>query len=172
MGIDLISLASFGTGLIDSGFSYSANREQAKISKKTLSEQIKEYQAQRGQLEEAYSYKNKLIGDIYGRRMDETRTAFGNKEFGINRKTEDTAGRTGLAYSGTVEEKGEYEMSTLKDEFASSLNQLKDTLASTQFQSTMERDKVLSDLDITISGLKGQKRAAKAADDQKFLGIF
>ncbi len=179
-------VATIGLDMFEGWLDFSSEKKQAKISRKTLAEQIKLYQEQKQKLASAYDQKQRLISGIYGRRIQETEGIFETKTKAfqsegeeLSRGIEDQKARTGLAFSGTAEEKGEFATEKFKLgaesahlQFSSSLNQLRDTLSSAKFQTRMERDKVFSDLDITIAGLKGKKKQARAKEKEKFLGIF
>jgi len=185
-GIDPLSIAMFAGDLIGGYGSFSANKDKAQKTERMLERQIAMYGQQREDLAKAYEYKKGLIGDIYGRRIDETKDLFGTKIKGfqlgketLNKDIENKKAATGFAYSGTVDEMGEsatekfdLNVGEQRQQFASNLSQLKDTLSSAQFQNTMERDQVLSNIDITIEGLIGQEKAAHSATKERYLGIF
>ena len=181
-----LDLAIFAADLVGGYGEFSANKKKAQMTERQLERQMAMYGQQRDQLAKAYEYKRGLIGDIYGKRIEETKDLFGTEIKGfqlgketLNKDIENKKAATGFAYSGTVEEMGEsatekFDLNVVeqRQRFASNLSQLKDTLSSAQFQNTMERDQVLSNIDITIEGLRGQEAAAHSASKEKYLGIF
>jgi hypothetical protein len=148
MAIEL--LTSFGMDILSGWADWSASREQGKISRETLEQQIALYNKQKKQLIEAYGQRDKLMTDVFGNEIRKT-----------SRILEEQKAKTGLAFSGSAEEYGKFETDKLRSD-----------IGQAKFQSRMEREKILSDIDITIKGLEGQKRQAEAMENEKFLGIF
>jgi len=169
---------AIGSGL----FSYEANRKKYKAQRKALKEQINLYGQQREDLSEAFELRKRLLDKSTAQREDEAKGLFKikTKEFqleggNINRGEENAAAKTGLAYSGTVEDLGDRKREGFQlgvdeagESFQSSLAQLKDNLAQLQLKNTTERDKTLSDIDITIHGLKAERKAI----GKKQVGFF
>ena len=137
-------------------------------------------------LVEAYEAKGDIITDIYGTRIQSTKDLFKEQTTATNimgkeltYNVEESKARTGLAFSGSATRRGETEQDKFRSgvrtqglQYRSQLDELKNRYRAEEFENKFEKDKVLSDLDISLANLRGQKRQAEAQENQKFLGIF
>jgi len=170
--LPFIAAASFGLSLWEGISGADDQRDQAKYMKESIGKEMELLRKQRGELSSQYDIKGEQVRDQYGNRMTSLLEKVNQNVLKTEESKRDSTARTGLSYSGTIQRKAEIETTSQRRAGATGQKSLLNSFNSNMLDLSMSETREMGGIDQRLAGLEGQYKAADAAEDTKFLGIF
>ena len=169
---EILTGLSIGASLWEGISSAGDQREQANAQKESILREMKLLREQKDQLRSQYGIKRGYVTDQYGNRVETLLDKVSQQMLQTREATRDSVARSGLSYSGTIERKKDISTRALRN-----VNQIGQKGLHLDFESSMfdiatAETRDIGQLDIQLSQLEGQYKAADAASREKFLGLF
>ena len=133
------------------------NYDQSQAQIKNIDEMLGNFSKQKEQLLEAYDLRKQITTDLYGNRIKSLYSQTGRSLFDINRQSDKTLSKTGLAYSGDVEEERGFASSGVKSDFEFSRKELMGKKGEEFADIEMKKTQDITAIDNAMAQLRGQK---------------
>ena len=150
-------LGSLGLSAVGDYSSNELNYEQSQAQIKNINEMLENFSKQKEQLLNAYNLRKQITTDIYGNRIKSLYSQTGRSLFDINRQSDKTLSKTGLAYSGDVEEERGFASSGVKSDFEFSRKELMGKKGEELADIEMKKTQDITAIDNAMTQLRGQK---------------
>jgi len=147
------------------GMNFAEGVTNASASRSAARSQLKLLRGAESDIKEVATKKRGMAYDSFGNKMSTLSERVGLNLADTTRKYDYEAGRSGFAYSGTVETRRESDMGKIK----TSAKESKDTLIDSLGQSLLSIGEQESQ---QLGQLAAQKAQLKAQSNDRFLGIF
>lgn len=166
------AIAGLGLNLLEGAFGAAATRKQGRIMYKSYGEQLNLLGKEENLISNAYTSRVETAKDIYGNKMTSLAERVGLQTKGLNRQFDYAAGKTNMAFSGTVDASRNLEMDKLTNQFKETRQNLMDTLGKELSELDIWRQSEQGRVASEEAGLRAQRKVAKMQSNQHFLGIF
>lgn len=172
MPFPFVAAAALGLNLLEGITNAGATRKQGRIMYKSYGEQLNLLGEEEGLVGKAYSSRVETAKDIYGNKMTSLAERVGLQTKGLNRQFDYAAGKTNMAFSGTVDASRNLEMDKLTNQFKETRQNLMDTLGKELSELGIWKESELGRIESERAGLEAQRKLAKMQKNSHYLGIF
>lgn len=160
--------AALGLNLVQGFDSAEQRYDQAQADIKSINKELKLINKQKNEYVNAFADQGRNIYDIAGNRIESlsNKIGLGFKENVF--KTDNETSKSGLAFSGTVEQRSDLAKDVLNESFRSGRQSIMDDRAQALSTLNMQKTKLLNSLDLKQVELEGRKKVDKT--ENGFLG--
>jgi len=167
-------LETIGVGLslwegIDSA---SSSREQARYQAESIKREMELLEKQKKELAYMYRLKGERASDQFGNKMGTLLDRVQSNVLQTEEAKRDSVQRSGLQYSGTINRKADTTLDRQRSTNIRGQRSLLSGFKESMLDLTMSETREVGQIDQRLAGLEGQLKAAEAASEEKFLGIF
>jgi len=162
---------SVGLSLWEGFSSAGDQREQAEYNKESIAKEMELLRKQKYELSRQYDVKGQQVTDRYGNRMDTLIDRVSSNLLQSEEARRDSAARSGLQYSGTIERKADIQTRSQRRQGIGRQKDLLHGFKSNMLDLSMAETREMGAIDQRLASLEGQYKAADAASETYFLGI-
>jgi len=167
-----LAIAGVGLSLWEGISSAGDEREQAERSAESIKKEMELLRKQKDELSYMYRLKGENIRDKYSNQATTLLDRVQSNLLKTEEAKRESAARTGLQYSGTIERRADIEASIPRRTGVRQQKSLLDQFQGSMLDLNTNRTREMGNIDQRLAGLEGQLEAMEAAADTKFLGIF
>jgi hypothetical protein len=167
-----LTALSVGLSLWEGASSASDSREQAEYQAESIRKEMELLRKQKDELGYMYRTKGGQVRDQFSNKMGTLLDRVQQNVLKTEETKRDSVARTGLSYSGTIERKADIQSSGQRQTNTRGQQSLLDSFGSNMLDLNMAETREQGQIDQRLAGLEGQLKAADAASDSHFLGIF
>jgi hypothetical protein len=149
-----------------------SSREQAEYMKESIGKEMELLRKQKDELSYMYRVKGENVTDQFGNKMTSLLDKVSNNILKTEETKRDSVSRSGLSYSGTIERKADIATSGQRKTSTGGQRSLLSSFEGNMLDLSMAQTREQGQIDMRLSQLEGQYKAADAASEEKFLGIF
>jgi hypothetical protein len=169
-----LALTGLGVGLSlwEGITSAGSNREQAEYQAESIRKEMEMLRKQKDELSYMYRTKGGQVRDQFSNKMGTLLDRVSQNVLQTEESKRDSVARTGLSYSGTIERKADIQTSGQRQSNIRGQQGLLGGFKSNMLDLSMAETREIGQIDMRLASLEGQYKAAEAASEEKFLGIF
>ena len=172
IGINPFAIVGIGLSLWQGISGAQEEREQANIQKDSIGREMELLRKQKTELTKQYGVRGEQLSDKFGNKANTLLNRLSTNMLQGQEQKRDVQARTGLQYSGTVNRKSEIDSNALRSTNKLGQKSLFDQYKSDELELGFSETREQGQLDVRLSGLEGQYKAADALSNERFLGIF